>query len=141
MAFYGKRRKPAGPSKNEQKIQRNEAEARRAGGRLAQQFPTVERITIALQFLGPQGQVLGEEKRVFKVTDAPDFSASCPGRCGGGKFNLEAKVASVVEARQPAAEANGTCQEPLYAGAAEVCGTRLQTKIEVAYLPEPEPAA
>jgi hypothetical protein len=137
MAFYGKRRKPAGPSKNEQKVQRNEAEARRHSGNMSQRFPQVERLTISLQFLTPQGQILEEQKRVFKGSDAPDFSAPCPGRCGGGKFNLDAKVAGVVEARQPAAEATGLCQEPLYANSPDSCGARLQCKIEVSYLPEP----
>lgn len=142
MAFYGKRRKPAGPSKNEQKLQRAEAEARRvrSAGSLADHFPQVERLIVSLQFLSPQGQVLSEEKRVFLPAEAYNISAPCPGRCGVGNFDLEAKVSNLVETRQPGAEASGVCQEPLYAGSPDVCGTKLQCKIEVVYLPEKSPS-
>lgn len=145
MAGFHKKRRIVGPSKNELKLQRGEAEERRArsAGTIAQRFPQVERLTITLSFLSPQSAPLGDEKRVFKTSDAPDFSAPCPGRCGGGKFDLEGKVSAVLDARQPVAEATGVCQQPLYAGSPDVCGARLQCKIEATYLPEPkeEPAA
>lgn len=142
MAFYGKRRRAPGPSKNEQKVQRAEEEARRARsiGSIAQRFPEVQRLAVKLQFLSPQGQVLAEEVRELRPADPVNLSAPCPGRCGVGKFDLAAKIESVVTARQNLAEASGVCQEPLYAGSPDSCGCKLNCRIEVTYLPAPSGA-
>lgn len=136
MAGYFKKRRIAGPSKNEQKIQRErEAEAReRSRGRLGDAFQQVERVTVRLELVSPQGAPLAEpETRSFKASDRADFSVPCPGRCGQGSFNVEGKVQSMIEANAPSAEASGTCQEPLYAGATEVCGVRLKCRIDIQY--------
>ncbi|MBI4348757.1 MAG: hypothetical protein HY553_18100 [Elusimicrobia bacterium] len=143
MARYFKKRRPVGPSKNEQKLQRNrEAEAReRNVGRLSDAFPQVERLTVRLELLSPQQHSLAEpETRVFKAQDRIELSVPCPGRCGQGSFNLAGKVQAVIESHEASADATGTCQEPLFAGATEVCGVRLSCKIEVQYAPEPKTA-
>lgn len=136
MARYFKKRRPVGPSKNEEKLQRNrEAEARERNlGRLVDQFPQVEQMTIHLDLLSPQQHSLAEpETRVFKSEDRVDLSVPCPGRCGQGSFNLAGKVTALVEGHETKAEASGICQEPLFAGASDVCGVRLACKIEVQY--------
>lgn len=142
MADYYKKRRIAGPSKNEQKIQRERenADRVRSAGTLKTRFPTVEHLIVALEFRGPQQQVLGSEVREFRPQDACEFSAACPGQCGVGSFNLEAKIEKVIESREPRSEGAGKCQEPLYAGAASVCGCELKAKIEVRYVPEPSEA-
>ncbi|MBI5624268.1 MAG: hypothetical protein HY924_10845 [Elusimicrobia bacterium] len=141
MAYFKKRRNP-GPSKNELKVQRNEEEDRRtrSGDTLARRFPDVQRLSIRLEIRGPQSQLFSEESRVFNPPDRCNFAVACPGRCGGGTFNLEAKLESVLDSRQTASESSGVCQNPIYAGAAEVCGCRLSCKIEASYKPE-DPAA
>ena len=136
MARYFKKRRPVGPSKNEEKLQRSrEAEAReRSLGRLADTFPQVTRLSVQLELLSPQNAPLSErETRVFNPDDKCDFSVPCPGRCGQGSFNLAAKLQAVVEAHEPASQSSGTCQEPLYAGSPDVCGVRLNCQIEVRY--------
>ncbi len=143
MARYFKKRRPVGPSKNEEKLQRNrEAEAReRNQGRLADVFPLVERLTAHLELMSPQQHSLADpETRVFKSEDRVDLSVPCPGRCGQGSFNLAGKVAAMVENHEPKADATGVCQEPLFAGASDVCGVKLFCKIEVQYVPEPKAA-
>ncbi|MBI5202921.1 MAG: hypothetical protein HY925_15115 [Elusimicrobia bacterium] len=136
MARYFKKRRPVGPSKNEQKLQRNrEAEAReRNVGRLADAFPQVDRLTVNLELMSPQQQALAEpETRIFGPDDRVELSVPCPGRCGQGSFNLAGKVQAMVESSQSRAEATGICQEPLFAGASDVCGVKLLCKIEVQY--------
>ncbi|MBI4425050.1 MAG: hypothetical protein HY554_15060 [Elusimicrobia bacterium] len=138
--FFKKRRPKGGPSKNEEKVTRSrEAAAReRSMSRLADRFPQVERLSVQLDLVSPQNHPLAERQtRVFRPEDACDFSVPCPGRCGHGSFDLAAKLESVVETRQPLSESSGTCQEPLYAGSPDVCGVRLNCRIEVAYAPEP----
>lgn len=142
MAQFFKRRGPSGPNKNEQKVQRGrEAERRnRMGGGLGERYPTVERLSVGLEFTGPQGQSLERKTWTFGPSDACDLAAPCPGRCGEGKFDLAGKIGAVIEARQPLAEASGKCQQPLYSGSTEVCGCQLKCRIEVRYLPEPAAA-
>lgn len=139
MADYYKKRRIAGPSKNEQKVQRErEQESRlRSAGTLGTRFPSVDHLKVSLEFRGAQQQVLGSEIRDFRPGDPCNFSAACPGQCGVGKFNLEGKIEKVIEGREVRAEGTGKCQEPLYAGAASVCGCELKCKIEINYAPEP----
>ena len=145
MAGYFKKRKgPSGPNKNEQKVMRSREQQSRGRSTLSSRFSTVRKITVKLDFLSPQQHVLGQEARTFGSDDACDFTVSCPGQCGVGAFNLAAKVEQLVTVRQAACDTGGKCQEPLYAGAASVCGCELKCRIEVEYLPEaaePAPAA
>ncbi|MFA6318057.1 MAG: hypothetical protein WC943_11610 [Elusimicrobiota bacterium] len=140
MAYFKKRRN-AGPSKNELKVARASEVERRArmGGTLGARFPMVLRLSIRLAITGPQGQLFSEETRSFGPADKCGFEVSCPGRCGGGRFDLDTKLAAVLNARETASESSGVCQNPIYAGASEVCGCRLACKIEASYKPEEPP--
>jgi len=141
--YFKKRRKAApGPNKNEQKVlRRRELENRdRVAGTLGNRFPSVERLSIELVFLSPQQQTLDRQSRSFEAADVCDFGVSCPGRCGVGSFNLEAKVEKVVTAGEASSESSGKCQEPMYGGSGEVCSCELRCKMSVTYLPE-EPAS
>lgn len=135
MAQYFKKRTRSGPNKNEQKVARarEAASKERQAGLLKERFPEVQRVRIHLEFKNPQGQTLDTQSREFGPEQTPDFAAPCPGRCGTGSFALDGKLQTMVEGRQPLAEVSGTCQEPLYAGAAEHCGLKLQCRIEVVY--------
>ncbi|MBI5882860.1 MAG: hypothetical protein HZB91_07135 [Elusimicrobia bacterium] len=138
MSPFYKKRRNTGPSKNDLKVQRGAEVERRArsGDTVGRRFPTVQRLSIRLEIMGPQGQLFSDETRVLNPVDRCNFEVACPGRCGGGKFNLEAKVDSVVGSREIASESSGVCQNPIYAGSSEVCGCRLSCKIEAAYKPE-----
>lgn len=138
--YFKKRRRPrAGPNKNEEKVlRRKELEGReRAAGTLQERYPSVERLSIQLVFLSPQHQTLEQDTRVFGQSDPCDFQVSCPGRCGVGSFNLEAKINKVVTDRQTTSESSGKCQEPLYGGSSDLCGCELRCKMEIDYLPDP----
>lgn len=139
MAGYFKRRHKPGPSKNELKVQRGHEAADRARGvgALKELYPSVQRLSIRLEFISREGLAFDQQTRDFGPASTCDFSVPCPGRCGVGSFDLAAKVASVVETKQAVSESTGTCQEPLFAGATEVCGFQLRCKIEIAYFPEP----
>ncbi|MBI5209146.1 MAG: hypothetical protein HY927_04140 [Elusimicrobia bacterium] len=141
MAYYKKRRN-TGPSKNDLKVRRNmEAERQTRGGvTLSQRFPNVERLTVKLEILGPQKQLFSKATRAFGPSDRCEFSVPCPGRCGGGSFDLEGKLTAVLTAGQTVTEATGICQQPIYPGASEVCGCQLRCGIEASYLPEPAAA-
>lgn len=111
-----------------------EAARQERSGLLRERFPVVQRLSVRLNFSTPQQHALDQETRSFGPADPCDFSATCPGRCGGkGSFDLAAKINAVVEGRQTRAEGSGVCQEPLYAGASDVCGFRLSCVIEVNY--------
>ena len=141
MAF--KKRRYAPPNKNEEKVKRSiNAEYRaQSAGTLGSRFPQVERLSVRLTFLSPQQHILGEETRTFKPSDISNFIALCPGRCGGGSFNIEAKIEEVVTARLPSSESGGKCQQTLYAGSPDICACELKCKMEASYFPEkaPEP--
>jgi hypothetical protein len=142
-SFFKKRRRgPAGPNKNEQKVMRaRSAENRaRAGGLMGQNFPAVKKLTIRLEFTTPQQHLMDSKTLTLGPSDPCDFTAACPGRCGSGSFDFSAKVRSVVEGRQSSGESAGVCREPLYPGAADICGLRLQCRIEASYAPEPAPS-
>lgn len=138
MAQFFKRRAKPGINKNDQKVQRGkEAAGRsRAAGSLGYRYPSVEKLSVFLDFITPQNQSLAQQVRVFKPSDACDFSVPCPGRCGCGSYDLAAKIKTVVEAQEKVSESSGVCQEPLYSGSPDICGLKLQCKIEASYLPQ-----
>ena len=136
--FKSKRRRGGGgPNKNEKKVMREkqaENQARFARP-LSEMYPSVQRLSIQLEFLTPQQHLFDRQVRVFEPSNACDFSVPCLGRCGGqGSFDLESKVSQVISARQTVSTGSGTCQERLYLGP-EICGFRLQCKIEAVYRP------
>ena len=138
-AQYRKKRRNAGPSKNEEKIERNrQAETMlRSSNSLGARYPEVRSLTVKLAFFGAQGQSFGEETRSFAPPDPCNFAVSCPGRCGVGSFDLAAKISAIVLACETISKSSGICQEKLYAGAVEMCQCRLECTIEVSYRPAP----
>jgi hypothetical protein len=133
--FRKTRRRPAaGPNKNEQKVLRNEREARTLPLRTV--YPSVHQLSIQLDFLSPQQHILGQETRVLNASDVCDLKVPCPGRCGNGSFDLQAKIDKVIQSKQGYVESSGKCELPLYLGASEVCGCTLRCKIKVSYVPD-----
>ncbi|MBI3550805.1 MAG: hypothetical protein HY078_17355 [Elusimicrobia bacterium] len=141
--YYKKRRVNSGPTKNEEKAARTIEQKRqeRSGDTLAHLYPNVQRIAIELEILSPQKLQLSKETRIFNPGDRYKFSVPCPGRCGQGSFDLAGKIEQVVTNRERTSTSHGQCKEPLYAGAAETCACELNCKIEITFLPEPEPEA
>jgi hypothetical protein len=140
VAYFKKRRAPS-PNKNLEKIRRNEANERQnSAGPMKVRFPTVERLNVHLRFVDPHGQTLQEETLSLDPSTPMKLSAPCPGSCGGAaSFELDAKVAAVVEAREARSESSGKCQQSLYAGLPDQCGCELKCRIEASYLPVAEP--
>lgn len=132
---YRKKRRTVGPSKNEEKVERaKQAEAMgRSSNYLGARYPNVKALKVALSFIGAQQQSLGGETRVFSPQDACNFAVSCPGLCGVGSFDLAAKIAQIIEAREEVSESSGICQERLHAGAGGPCGAALKCRVEVSY--------
>jgi hypothetical protein len=141
MAQFFKRRAKPGINKNDQKVQRGkEAVGRgRAAGSLGYRYPLVERLSVTLDFITPQNQSVDQQTRVFGPLDGCEFSVPCPGRCGCGSYDLAAKIKAVIDAGEKASESSGICKEPLYSGSPDICGLKLQCKIEIRYLPQPVP--
>lgn len=104
---------------------------------LGGQYPQVESLTIRLSFTTPQQQILDEETNDFSPEDACDFTASCPGRCGGqGVFDFNAKMRSVLMSRQENAQAQGICAQPVFPDSKDPCGVKLFCQISARYKPE-----
>ena len=134
--FKPKRRRSAGPNKNEQKVMRGRSAENQArfAALLKDRFPNVQRLTVELNFFTPQEELYEQQTRAFDAQSKCDLAVPCLGRCGGrGSFDLAAKVKSVVDARQERSDGHGVCREPLYAGATDVCGFKLHAKIQVEY--------
>src|SRR5579885_3665933 len=129
--IYRKKRRQVGPSKNEEKVERGRQA--KSAVPLGARYPQVRSLTIVLTFSGPQGQSFGQETRAFSPQDPCDFAVPCPGRCGVGSFDLAAKIEEVIAAQEQESKSSGVCQEVLFAGAADVCGCKLDCAITVAY--------
>jgi hypothetical protein len=125
-------------SKNEEKVQRAEAERRleRSRGTLQTRFPSVLRLKIGLRFLGPQKQVLKECGLQFDPEQACELEMECPGRCGVGVFDFSTLLAQAVEIRQPVCESLTPCSQPSYPGSREACGCSVSFRAELEYLPQ-----
>lgn len=130
--------RPPGPSKNELKVRRRRADANEAAQQrpLSEEIPGVQRVTLQLDFLTPQRQVLDQQTHVFNAADTADFTAECLGRCGGtGIFDLSEKVQQAVNARQRTLQSTDLCAERISPGSSETCGFQLQSTIDVVYAP------
>lgn len=140
---FKKRRGPQGPNKNEQKVLRArdaEDQARREG-LLGARFPSLKQLRIRLTFLDAKQRVLEERALSFAPSDAARFSAPCPGRCGRGAFDFAGKVAETIGTGLASSDSGAVCAEPLYAGSPEKCGCEVRCRMELDYLPAPDPAA
>ena len=135
-----RRRGPAGPNKNEQKVLRRASAEREAlsAGTLKDRFPTVDSIGFHFTFITPQQEVYETGSRKISAADAADFFAPCPGRCGGerGSFDLADEIKTAIEARRERAEGRLICQETMNIGTVGTCDFRLEWKATLAYAPE-----
>ena len=133
--IYRKKRRNAGPSKNEEKVERARQAERLQGGAnlLSVRFPDVQSLTVKLTFSGAQGQFLADESRTFGPQDPCSFAVPCPGRCGVGSFDLAAKIGAIVTNHELESRSSGVCQEKLFAGAADMCQCKLDCVVTVVY--------
>jgi hypothetical protein len=105
---------------------------------LGQMFPTVQKLSLQVDFLTPQEELMDQKTMTFGAQDVFALTVPCQGRCGRGEFDLSAKVRSVVEALQTRAEGRAVCPEPLFNGSTDPCGFHMRCRIDVAYLPRPK---
>ncbi|MFH1724813.1 MAG: hypothetical protein ABII00_09345 [Elusimicrobiota bacterium] len=135
MARYRKRRRIVGASKNEKKVQRRRvAGFEPANASLLREIhPSVTRLTIQLRFISPEQQLVGEETRTFSPQDPCNFASACPGSCGTGAFDVEAKIGEMVETNETHAESTGRCERERFGGIPQPCGYELHCEIDIAY--------
>lgn len=135
--FFKKRRRGnPGPSKNELKVRRRrEADNPGAAGRpLAEEFPGVQGMTLQLDFLTPQRQVLDQQTHAFGAEDVPALEIECLGRCvGEGTFDLTDKIRDAVTARRTMAQFSDVCAARPFPGNSETCGFLLQTTLRLEF--------
>ena len=125
MAFYRKKRRKAGPSKNDEKVRRAQTaeDNERAAGTLSTRFPTLRALRVKVSIATPQGVVLEESEETFGPNDPLILEADCPGSCGSGSYDFGALIAQSLENLQERGSAQVICAEPSYSGAASAtCG-------------------
>ena len=143
MAGYFKKRRSAGPSKNEERVRRARADEdqKRRAGTLATRFPEVESLKLDVAFLDARGNELDRRALSLVPSSPVAFSQACPGRCGHGTLDLAASVAEAVAARRALSESSVKCAESLYAGSAETCGVEAKIRIDIRYAAAATPPA
>lgn len=125
MAFYRKKRRKAGPSKNEKKVgrQQNAEDQERAAGTISTRFPAVRALRVKVSIATPQGVVLEESEETYGPNDPFYLEADCPGSCGSGSYDFAGLIAQSIESMQERGSAQIICAEPSYSGAAgATCG-------------------
>jgi hypothetical protein len=125
MAFYRKKRRKAGPSKNEKKVGRAQTaeDQERAAGTLSTRFPSVRALKVKVSIATPQGVVLEESEETYGPNDPFFLEADCPGSCGSGSYDFAVLIAQSLENLQERGQAQIICAEPSYSGAAgATCG-------------------
>ena len=105
---------------------------RESGRALSAIYPNVQRLTLDLEFLSPQGDLISQDQIDAGPSDVVDLSAPCPGRCGDGTMDLQGKVEDVVRRHETASESRGKCARPAF-GTGDPCGTELHAHIGIAY--------
>ena len=135
--FYRKKRRKAGPNKNQEKVQRGrEAEAEgHAAGTLSSRFPAVRGVKVKITISSPQGVVLDETDDLIGPNDAFQIGADCPGRCGSGSFDFAELVAASLTKLEEQGSAEMTCAEPPYGGGPDACGSIAKCEFEAEFAP------
>ena len=103
-----------------------------AGRQLSAIYPNVQHLTLDLEFVSPQGDLISQDQVQAGPSDVVDLSAPCPGRCGDGSMDLQGKVEDIVRRHETNSESRGTCARPAF-GTGDPCGTELRARIEIAY--------
>jgi hypothetical protein len=135
--FYRKKRRKAGPSKNEQKVQRGlaaEAETH-AAGTLASRFPGVRGVKVRITVTSPQAVVLDESDDLIGPNDPFIIEADCPGRCGSGSYDFAEAVAGALTKLDERGSSEILCAEPLYGGGPGTCGCLAKCEFEAEFAP------
>jgi hypothetical protein len=135
--FYRKKRRKAGPNKNQEKVQRGrdaDAEAH-AAGTLATRFPAVRGVKVKITVTSPQGVVLDETEDLIGPNDAFQIGADCPGRCGSGSFDFAELVAASLTKLEEQGSFDIACAEQLYGGGPEACGSVAKCEFEAEFAP------
>jgi hypothetical protein len=125
MAFYRKKRRKAGPSKNDEKVRRAQTaeDNERAAGTLSSRFPSVRALRVKVSIATPQGVVLEESAETYSPSDPFFLEADCPGSCGSGSYDFAVLIAQSLENLQERGVAQIVCAEASYSGAAGAqCG-------------------
>jgi hypothetical protein len=125
MAFYRKKKRKAGPSKNDEKVRRaqNAEDSERAAGTLSTRYPSVRSLRVKVSIATPQGVVLEESEETYGPNDAFVLEADCPGSCGSGHYDFAVLISQALEAAQERGSSQTICQEASYSGAAgATCG-------------------
>ncbi len=132
---YRKRRIAHGPSKNELKVSRGEAEsrAREQAGTLRERFPSVHRLELNIRMMTAADATLEEYKRVIGADESLMLNLPCQGGCGNGLFLLMDAVQGMLNTHRDHHEGLGICQGTSYRDPALPCGTKLYYRIDVVY--------
>ena len=135
--FYRKKRRKAGPSKNEQKVQRGrDAEAQtHAAGTLSSRFPAVRGVKVRIVVTSPQGVVLDETDALIGPNDPFQIEADCPGRCGSGSYDFAEDVAQSLTKLEEQGAVEAACDEPLYGGGPDKCGCVAKCEFAAEFAP------
>jgi hypothetical protein len=124
MAFFPKRKRKAGPSKNEEKIRRAAAaEAQtQAAGTLSSRFPALRGLKLHYTFKTTSGVVLQDDQESLQPNDAFQLASDCPGACGMGKFDFGAGVSDALGRGLDSGAVEFACAHSQYGGGSNPCG-------------------
>jgi hypothetical protein len=124
MAFFPKKKRKTGPSKNEEKLRRTAAaEAQtQAAGTLSTRFPALRSLKLHYVFKTVQGVVLQDDEDSLQPGDAFQLSADCPGACGMGKFDFGTGVCEAIARGQDTGAVEFACAHSQYGGGSNPCG-------------------
>lgn len=116
--FYPKKKRKVGPSKNDEKLQRQQHAAAdaRAAGTLAQNFPGVTGLKLTITVKGAQGQLLEEKTVSLNGGDTFKVGTDCPGACGSGKFDFADHIADALNNGRLSGKVELPCGMPSYSG-------------------------
>lgn len=119
MAFYRKKKRKVGPSKNEKKVGRAQMaeDAERSAGTLSTRFPFVKALRVKVSIATPQGVVLEESEETYGPNEPFVLEADCPGSCGSGHFDFATMISEGLERRDERGSSQTICAEPSYSGA------------------------
>lgn len=125
MAFYRKKKRKVGPSKNDEKVRRSQAaeDQERAAGTLSTRFPAVRSLRVKVSIATPQGVVLEESEETYGPSDPFVLEADCPGSCGSGSYDLALLIAQALERAESRGASQIVCARESYSGGpGGVCG-------------------
>lgn len=135
--FYRKKRRKAGPNKNQEKVQRGlDAEAQaHAAGTLSSRFPTARALKVRIAITSPQNVVLEQSDRRIGPNDPFQLRVDCPGRCGSGSFDFAELVGQCLARAEARGLVQTACVQPLYGGGPEACGCAAKCEFEAELAP------